>query len=99
MNNASQALLSGTLAIKSGETRISLGGLAEAGSASGSDSAAIAVLLAWQREALKLNQDLIFVDIPASLESFASLYGVDAMLGGFARVSVSGSEPLRAVPL
>jgi phospholipid transport system transporter-binding protein len=76
MANARQALEDGVRAIQSGEQEFSL---AELG---GSDSSAIAVLLDWQRQAHK--NGLNFLDVPATLTSFAALYGVDTLLSGFA---------------
>jgi phospholipid transport system transporter-binding protein len=40
------------------------------------DSAAVAVMLAWQRQAQSLNRSLQFVGVPASLMSLISLYGL-----------------------
>ncbi len=49
----------------------------------GSDSAALAVLFAWQRQATSRGYQLRFSDIPDALGSFATLYGVDVLLPGF----------------
>jgi phospholipid transport system transporter-binding protein len=40
------------------------------------DSAAVAVMLAWQRQAQSLNRSLQFLGVPASLMSLISLYGL-----------------------
>jgi phospholipid transport system transporter-binding protein len=40
------------------------------------DSAAVAVMLAWQRQAQSLNRSLQFIGVPASLMSLISLYGL-----------------------
>ena len=40
------------------------------------DSAAVAVMLAWQRQAQSLNRSLQFIGVPASLISLISLYGL-----------------------
>jgi phospholipid transport system transporter-binding protein len=40
------------------------------------DSSAVAVMLAWQRQAQALNRHLQFIDVPASLLSLISLYGL-----------------------
>jgi phospholipid transport system transporter-binding protein len=44
------------------------------------DSAAVAVLLAWKRRALKESKPLAFVDVPSSLAALAQLYGVEQMI-------------------
>ena len=44
------------------------------------DSSAVAVLLAWKRAARKSGAALAYVNVPASLQSLAALYGVDAFL-------------------
>lgn len=40
------------------------------------DSAAVAVMLAWQRQAQASNRSLQFIGVPASLISLISLYGL-----------------------
>ncbi len=40
------------------------------------DSAAVAVMLTWQRQAQTLHRNLQFVGVPASLLSLISLYGL-----------------------
>ncbi|MFA9275882.1 MAG: lipid asymmetry maintenance protein MlaB [Candidatus Aquirickettsiella gammari] len=40
------------------------------------DSSAVAVMLAWQRQAQALNRRLQFIGVPASLISLISLYGL-----------------------
>jgi phospholipid transport system transporter-binding protein len=40
------------------------------------DSAAVAVMLSWQRQAQSLNRPLQFISVPASLISLISLYGL-----------------------
>lgn len=40
------------------------------------DSSAVAVMLAWQRQAQALNRRLQFIGVPASLLSLISLYGL-----------------------
>lgn len=41
-----------------------------------SNSAGLALLLEWQREAKKIGRKLTFTNMPASLKAAASLYGV-----------------------
>ncbi len=45
------------------------------------DSAAVAVLLAWQRAATARGQTLALHGVPPQLASLATLYGVDSLLG------------------
>jgi phospholipid transport system transporter-binding protein len=40
------------------------------------DSSAVAVMLAWQRQAQSLNRSLQFTGVPPSLTSLISLYGL-----------------------
>jgi phospholipid transport system transporter-binding protein len=44
------------------------------------DSALIALLLAWMREALARSSTLGFANAPESLRTIAGLYGVDGLL-------------------
>ena len=44
------------------------------------DSAGVAVLLSWRRRAAAGGKKLAFVDVPASLEALAELYGVEDLL-------------------
>lgn len=74
VQNAKAALDQGFAAIKAGQTVFDLGTVQVA------DSSAVAVLLAWKRAARKAGVALAYVNLPASLESLAALYGVDAFL-------------------
>jgi ABC-type transporter Mla MlaB component len=65
------ALDEALVAVGQGERAFSLARL------EGSDSAAIAMLLALQRQA---GAPLHFVDVPASVASFAGLYGLENVL-------------------
>ncbi len=44
------------------------------------DSALLALLLAWLRDAKAKERALEFVNLPASLQTIARLYGVDGLL-------------------
>jgi phospholipid transport system transporter-binding protein len=44
------------------------------------DSAGVAVLLSWRRRAAAEGKKVSFVDVPASLEALAELYGVEDLL-------------------
>jgi phospholipid transport system transporter-binding protein len=71
---AREALEQGAAAIKAGSTVIDLGNVHS------TDSSGVAVLLAWQRKARAARQALAYVNVPPSLLSLASLYGVDDLL-------------------
>lgn len=73
-SNATTVLQEGLEAIARGEHECDLGNLQQI------DSASIAVLLAWQRAARKNNSPLAFRNIPESLISLASVYGVNDLL-------------------
>ena len=64
----------GIAAIRSGDVTIDLDGVATV------DSAAVALLLAWQRAASAEGKRLVFKGIPPGLASLADLYGVDSLL-------------------
>jgi phospholipid transport system transporter-binding protein len=44
------------------------------------DSAAVALLLEWRREAARLGKGLYFVNLPANLLALADLYGVTGLI-------------------
>ena len=44
------------------------------------DSAAVALLLEWRREAARLGKGLNFVNLPANLLALAELYGVSGLI-------------------
>ena len=72
--NAKLALAQGIAALKAGDTVFDLA------SVKTTDSAAVAVLLAWQRAARKAGVALSYINMPASLVSLSDLYGVDEFL-------------------
>ena len=74
VQNEKAALDQGLAAIKAGQTVFDLGTVQVA------DSSAVAVLLEWKRAARKAGAALSYVQLPASLQSLAALYGVDAFL-------------------
>ena len=74
-DNATALLEAGLAAIRGGDATIDLGSVRQV------DSAAVALLLAWQREAQARGGRVSFVNPPAGLTSLASLYGVDQLLG------------------
>ena len=44
------------------------------------DSSAVALLLEWRREALRLGKELAFVNLPPNLLALAELYGVSELI-------------------
>jgi phospholipid transport system transporter-binding protein len=72
--NAAGLLERGLAAIRSGDTTVDLTGVGAV------DSAAVALLLAWQRAAAEQGKKLTFAEVPAGVVSLAQLYGVDDLL-------------------
>jgi phospholipid transport system transporter-binding protein len=54
--------------------------IVDLGEVSELDSSALAVLLAWLREARDRNRELVFAGLPAGLSAIARLYGVAELL-------------------
>ncbi len=69
----------GLEAIRSGQTVIDLGDVEAA------DSSAVAVLVGWRRAAQQRGVTLAFINLPATLLSLVSLYGVNGLLQGGAQ--------------
>ena len=67
-------LAAGLTAIEGGQHVIDFSGLTAV------DSAAVAVLLAWQRAARAKSIALSFINLPDMLQSLADLYGVAGLL-------------------
>jgi phospholipid transport system transporter-binding protein len=74
MGGARKILEEGRGFVGSGSIRFDLGGVTEA------DSAALAVLFGWIREAHHRQLKLSFSNTPASLLSLAEVYGVSELL-------------------
>ncbi|MDB5936186.1 MAG: NTP-binding protein [Massilia sp.] len=68
------ALERGLAALRAGQTVFDLSSVKLA------DSSGVAVLLAMQRAARQAGVAVSFINLPVSLKSLASLYGVDALL-------------------
>lgn len=64
----------GRAQIQQGARVVDLAGVTEL------DSSALAMLLAWQREARAGNRELAFTGFPDGLTAIARLYGVDGLL-------------------
>jgi phospholipid transport system transporter-binding protein len=72
--NAAGLLERGNGAIRGGDMTIDLGAVTTV------DSAAVALLLAWQRTAAAQGKRLSFVSVPSGIVGLAGLYGVDSLL-------------------
>ncbi len=75
LDNAAALLPVGIDVIRGGDTVIDLAQVREV------DSAAVALLIAWQREAQAAGITLDFAGVPEGVASLAKLYGVSALLG------------------
>ena len=74
LTSVAAALGEGNAAIAGGVRSVDLGGVGEL------DSSALALLLAWQREAKRGNRRLEFTNLPQGLTTIARLYGVAELL-------------------
>jgi len=70
------ALSEGKAAITAGARSVDLGEVGEL------DSSALALLLAWLREAKRSGRDLALTNLPQGLTTIARLYGVAELLSG-----------------
>jgi phospholipid transport system transporter-binding protein len=68
------ALERGLAALRAGQTVFDLASVKLA------DSSGVAVLLEMQRQARKAGVTVSFINLPVSLQSLATLYGVDTLL-------------------
>jgi phospholipid transport system transporter-binding protein len=68
--NATEALAQGLAALRSGQTVFDLGQVETV------DSAAVSVMLAWQRAAVQNGIKLELRNLPGQLQSLTKLYGV-----------------------
>ncbi|MGQ0652898.1 MAG: STAS domain-containing protein [Betaproteobacteria bacterium] len=72
--NVAKLLDEGRQHLEEGVRTVDLGEVTEL------DSAALALLLAWLREARAKHREVAFVNLPESLQTIARLYGVDGLL-------------------
>jgi len=70
VGNATEALAQGLAALRAGQTVFDLGQVEAV------DSAAVSVMLAWQRAAVQHGIKLELRNLPESLQSLTKLYGV-----------------------
>ena len=73
--NVAAVLEEGRRHVEEGVESIDLQGVTEM------DSALLALLLAWQREAKSRDRSLTLANPPQALSTIARLYGVDTLLG------------------
>lgn len=81
IETAPAAMAAGLQAIEGGERVFDFSGVTAI------DSAAVAVLLAWQRAARARTLALSFINVPPTLQSLAGLYGVAELLPSTVDVS------------
>ena len=72
--NVAVLLGEGKAAIGAGARSVDLAGVGEL------DSSALALLLAWLREARRQDRELVFANLPQGLTTIARLYGVAELL-------------------
>lgn len=75
-DNVVALLERGLAAIRGGDLAIDLSPVKEC------NSAAVAMVLAWQREARARGAALKLTGLPENLQSLAQLYGVEALVNG-----------------
>jgi len=73
--NAGDLLAAGAAAIAGGDCGFDLSAVTEV------DTAAVALLLEWQRQAQARGARLELAGVPGDVASLARLYGVDSLLG------------------
>ena len=81
--NAKALLKEGLDAVAQGECEYDLGALTQV------DSASVAVIVAWQRAAVKMGKKISFINAPSGLINLADLYGVTALLNFVKRADVT----------
>jgi phospholipid transport system transporter-binding protein len=74
LSNVAALLDEGRRHLAEGVQTIDLGEVSEM------DSALLALLLAWLRDARARDKSVVFANLPESLRTIAKLYGVDALL-------------------
>jgi len=74
LSNVARVLEEGRQHLEEGVRQVDLGEVTEL------DSALLALLLAWLRDARARQREISFVNLPESLQTIARLYGVDSLL-------------------
>ena len=93
VDNARSMLAAGLQAIEGGQHVIDFSGLTAV------DSAAVAVLLSWQRTAVRNAIGLSFINMPDTLQHLAELYGVVGLLPKQVDVSSFLAPPVPVAPI
>ena len=92
VSNATAALEQGVAAIASGQSVFDLRNVQAV------DSAAVSVMLAWQRAAQQAGLKLELKNLPANLKSLTKLYGVCSLVSPTLAECGEASSPAAAVP-
>lgn len=74
MDNANALLVKSSALSMSGSTDIDFSGVTDV------DTAALSLIMEWQRRALESNCKVVFTNLPANLASLAALYGVTGFI-------------------
>ncbi|KQV89927.1 hypothetical protein ASD15_24860 [Massilia sp. Root351] len=92
VSNATAALEQGVAAIAGGQSVFDLRNVQAV------DSAAVSVMLAWQRAAQEAGLQLELKNLPANLKSLTKLYGVCALVSPSLAECGEASSPAAAAP-
>ena len=87
VHNAAAVLDAGLRAIASGQNEFDFSEVTVV------DSSAVAILVAWQRAANLQRSPLYLINLPASLQSLATLYGIAELLPSPAQVQPRADLP------
>jgi phospholipid transport system transporter-binding protein len=85
MASAESLVQEGRRLFEGSEVTVDLGGVSEA------DSAALSVLLQWERDAADKGRRMLFTNLPAGLQSLATLYGVNELFPTLHRSNDAGA--------
>jgi phospholipid transport system transporter-binding protein len=83
LSNVAGVLEEGRQHLEEGVRQVDLAGVTEM------DSALLALLLAWLRDAKAHRRELAFLNLPESLQTIARLYGVDQLLPELSKAAAS----------
>ena len=84
--NVAETLRKGNIAIGEGARTVDMADVGEL------DSSALALLLAWLREARRQQRDLSFANLPQGLTTIARLYGVADLLSAAGSAAAPASS-------
>ena len=83
LSNVAGVLEEGRQLLDEGVRQVDLAGVTEM------DSALLALLLTWLRDAKAQRRELAFLNLPESLQTIARLYGVDKLLPELSKAASS----------